>query len=304
MHRADAAPGSRAAGGGGAPGQGGRLRQRRHGRVPLPAGRAALRVPRGQHPPAGRAPGHRADHRARPRQAAAARRRGRPAGGRAAADRGLRHRGPPQRRGPAAGVRPGAGHHRDRSTLPVGPGHPRRHRRRRGRRDPARVRLDDRQGHRPRPRPRRGAGPPAPGAVADSRSWCSGGTTNQSFLLDLLERPEVRAGDDRHVVARPAHRGRRHLPTRLADVALVAAALDAGELLWRRRASPTFLELGAAAAGRRPTRRSGATIELRHGGQAYRAVPAAARARPLRASSSTAPRSSSTSSGSGGRAAG
>ena len=31
-----------------------------------------------------------------------------------------------------------------------------------------------------------------------------GGTTNKSFLLDLLERPEVRAGDDRHVVARPA----------------------------------------------------------------------------------------------------
>ena len=46
-------------------------------------------------------------------------------------------------------------------------GHPRRHRRRRGRRHPARVRLDDRQGHRPRPRPRRGARPPAPGAVAD-----------------------------------------------------------------------------------------------------------------------------------------
>ena len=25
-----------------------------------------------------------------------------------------------------------------------------------------------------------------------------GGTTNKSFLLDLLDRPEVRAGDDRH----------------------------------------------------------------------------------------------------------
>ena len=143
-----------------------RLRERRHGRVPVPAGRAALRVPRGQHPAAGRAPGDRADDRARPRQAAAARRRRRPPRGRAAADGGLRHRGPAQRRGPAAGVRPGAGH--DRDAVAAGrAGHPGRHRRRRGRRHPARVRLDDRQGHRPRARPRRGARPAPPGAVAD-----------------------------------------------------------------------------------------------------------------------------------------
>ena len=64
-----------------------RVRERRHGRVPLPTGRAALRLPRGQHPPPGRAPGHRADDRARPRQAADPRRRRRAARGRSAADR-------------------------------------------------------------------------------------------------------------------------------------------------------------------------------------------------------------------------
>ena len=92
---------------------------------------------------------------------------GRPAGGRAAADRGLRHRGPPQRRGPAARLRPGARARSRSLTLPGRAGHPRRHRRRRGRRHPAGVRLDDRQGHRLRARPGRGARPPAPGAVAD-----------------------------------------------------------------------------------------------------------------------------------------
>ena len=54
-----------------------RLRERRHRRVPLPTGRAAVRLPRGEHPTAGRAPGHRADDRAGPREAAAAHRAGR-----------------------------------------------------------------------------------------------------------------------------------------------------------------------------------------------------------------------------------
>ena len=50
-----------------------------------------------------------------------------------------------------------------RLDLPAGPGHPRRHRRRRGRHHPARLRLDDRQDHRLRPHPRGGARPAAPG---------------------------------------------------------------------------------------------------------------------------------------------
>ena len=56
--------------------RGDRLRRRRHRRVPLrPRGRALL-LPGDEHPPPGRAPGHRGRHRARPRRAAAPRRRG------------------------------------------------------------------------------------------------------------------------------------------------------------------------------------------------------------------------------------
>ena len=46
-----------------------RLRQRRHRRVPLPGRRVLL--PGDEHPAAGRAPGHRAGHRPRPRRVAA-----------------------------------------------------------------------------------------------------------------------------------------------------------------------------------------------------------------------------------------
>ena len=73
----------------------GGLRRRRDGRVPLPPGRADVRLPRGQHPPAGRAPDHRGDDRPRPGQGAAAR------GGRRSArgDRSRRSAGTPSRRG-------------------------------------------------------------------------------------------------------------------------------------------------------------------------------------------------------------
>ena len=58
-----------------AAGPGRRLLRGRHRRVPVPPRREDLRFPRGQHPPAGRAPDHRDHHRHRPRAAAAARRR-------------------------------------------------------------------------------------------------------------------------------------------------------------------------------------------------------------------------------------
>ena len=86
LHRAHPRAGPRPAGRRRPPGRRRRLPERRHRRVPVPAGRAAVRVPRGQHPPPGRAPGDRADHRSRPRQAAAARRR------RAAVSRATRRR--------------------------------------------------------------------------------------------------------------------------------------------------------------------------------------------------------------------
>ena len=69
-----------------------------------------------------------------------------------------------------------------------------RHRLQRRRRHPAAVRLDDRQGHRLGPRPPRGAGAAARARCARPPSSCAGGTTTKSFLLDLLDRPEVVAG--------------------------------------------------------------------------------------------------------------
>ena len=64
--------------GGGGGGAGGRLRRRRHGRVHRPSGRPLL-LHGDEHPAAGRASGHRDDHRARPGRVAVARRRRRAA---------------------------------------------------------------------------------------------------------------------------------------------------------------------------------------------------------------------------------
>ena len=131
-------------------------------------GDAALRVHGGQRPAAGGAPGDRGDHRARPGQAPAPRRAGGRLEGEPPPAARPRHRGPPQRRGSGARLRPAPGPHR--AAAPA-------HRARasastpasRGRRHPARVRLDDRQDHRLGPRPRRGAGPAAPRARRDAR---------------------------------------------------------------------------------------------------------------------------------------
>ena len=100
-----------------------RLRQRRHRRVPLPGRRVLL--PRDEHPAPGRAPGHRAGHRPRPRRVAAAGGVGRAArlhpGG--CVEHRARHRGPHQRRGPGRGcLHPVSGHHHPDWSPPGGPG--------------------------------------------------------------------------------------------------------------------------------------------------------------------------------------
>ena len=146
VHRADARRGSRSASRRHPPRHGRRIRERRDRRVPLPAGDPAARVPRGEHPPPGGAPRHRADDWARPREAADPRGQRRSAGGRPTRHRRLRHRGPAERRRPPARVRAGARHDRH-PDLPGRSGTPGRYGVRRGRRDPRRVRLDDRQGH-------------------------------------------------------------------------------------------------------------------------------------------------------------
>ena len=70
LARARRRAGRRAQGVGRAARHRGRVRRRRHRRVPLPPARPLLRLPRGQHPPAGRAPDHRGGHRHRPGAAA------------------------------------------------------------------------------------------------------------------------------------------------------------------------------------------------------------------------------------------
>jgi acetyl/propionyl-CoA carboxylase alpha subunit/acetyl-CoA carboxylase carboxyltransferase component len=95
-----------------------------------------------------------------------------------------------------------------------------------------------------------------------------GGTTNKSFLLDLLERPEVRRGEvDTGWLDRLTATG-AHVPTRHADVALVAAALDAADEVHAIDRQRFF---GWASRGRpRLEGGLGREIELRDGAIAYR----------------------------------
>ena len=178
-----------------------RLAARRATPTPAPSSsctsrESGVRLPRGQHPAAGRAPGHRADHRSRPRQAAAARRR-RAAGWRtspAAARSATPSRPGSTPRTPSAASprRPGGS---SILVLPVGPG----------------IRVDTGVAEgdvippefdsmiakviawgRDRDEALR---PAAPGARRDRRSSSTAARRTRSFLLDLLDRPEVRAGE-------------------------------------------------------------------------------------------------------------
>ena len=167
--------------------------------------REAAVVPRGQHPAAGRAPGHRGHHRHRPRQAAAARRRRAAAGGDrrrpTPAGARARHRGPAHRRGPrAATSRPAPGRI-EHLALPGGPG----------------IRVDTgvAAGDTIPPqfdsmiakiiawgRDRDEARARLSRALRQTTVVIEGGTTNKAFLLDLLDQPEVRRRRGRHQLAR------------------------------------------------------------------------------------------------------
>ena len=105
-------------------------------------------------------------------------------------------------------------------------------------------------------------------ALGETVVVIEGGGTNKAFLLDLLARPEVRAGDvttgwlDR-LTAEPAG------PREHAAVALVAAAIA----LSRRQESLDEAAFFAMAARGRPQTREGVghRVEFRVGGAAYRA---------------------------------
>ena len=186
-------------------------------------------------------------------------------------------------------------------SLPVGPGSPRRHRRRRGRRDPAGVRLDDRQGHRLRPRPRRGPRPAPPRAVADDACSCTAARRTSRSSSTSSIAPRSAPGDvdtswlDRLTAAD------EHLPTRYADVAFVAAVLDAGDLLAAMRPG-VVPRLGEPRppAGRRLDRPRDRAAPRRAVATAPSCGAPAGRASR---SSSTGTSPSSTSSGSAGAAA-
>ena len=105
-------------------------------------------------------------------------------------------------------------------------------------------------------------------ALAETTVVVRGGTTNKAFLLDLLGRPEMIAGtaDTGWLDRLVASDG--HVPTRHADVALLAAGIDiydSEEELERRGF------YAAATRGRpRASHEIGRTVDLRHRGQTYR----------------------------------
>jgi acetyl/propionyl-CoA carboxylase alpha subunit/acetyl-CoA carboxylase carboxyltransferase component len=108
-------------------------------------------------------------------------------------------------------------------------------------------------------------------AVRETTVVLRGGTTNKSFLLDLLARPEVVSGEaDTGWV--DSFRSTSPAPARYAAVALLSVAIaeyDAEEALERR----AFL--GSARGGRpRASHAVGRKVELRYQGRTHRVVVA------------------------------
>jgi acetyl/propionyl-CoA carboxylase alpha subunit/acetyl-CoA carboxylase carboxyltransferase component len=111
-------------------------------------------------------------------------------------------------------------------------------------------------------------------ALSDTSVVVRGGTTNKALLLDLLDRQEMIAGtaDTGWLDRLVASDG--HIPTRHADVALLAAAIDIYDSEQARERRDFY----AAASRGRPqaSHEIGRTVDLRHRGQAYRLAVAQA----------------------------
>ena len=105
-------------------------------------------------------------------------------------------------------------------------------------------------------------------ALSESVVVLDGGTTNKAFLLELLDRPEVRSAqvDTGWLERRAAERADEERPN--ADVALLAAAVEA----WDDELRLEEEQFYESAARMRPEVRAevGRTIEFRHLGQNYK----------------------------------
>ena len=104
-------------------------------------------------------------------------------------------------------------------------------------------------------------------ALRETTVVIDGGTTNKSFLLDLLDREEVISGSADTGWLDRTGAGTATGPTPTADIALIAAAVDAYEVEESRERA-AFL---ASARGGRPraTHAIGQKVELNYQGQAY-----------------------------------
>jgi len=109
-------------------------------------------------------------------------------------------------------------------------------------------------------------------ALADTVVLIDGGTTNKSFLLDLLDQPEIIDGSaDTGWIDRVRSVGRLQ-PDRYAGVALVAAAIEA----YKEQVQAERLHFLATAHGGRPQARHevGRAIELKLRGTSHRVTVA------------------------------
>ncbi|MEO8518362.1 MAG: carboxyl transferase domain-containing protein [Dermatophilaceae bacterium] len=109
-------------------------------------------------------------------------------------------------------------------------------------------------------------------ALADTTVLIEGGTTNKSFLLDLLDQPEIIDGSaDTGWIDRVRSQGRLQ-PERYAGVALVAAAIEAYE----EQEQAERLHFLATAHGGRPQARHevGRAIDLKLRGVSHRVTVA------------------------------
>jgi acetyl/propionyl-CoA carboxylase alpha subunit/acetyl-CoA carboxylase carboxyltransferase component len=105
-------------------------------------------------------------------------------------------------------------------------------------------------------------------ALRDTMVVLRDGTTNQGFLLELLERPELKAGEvDNTWLDRLQVQGKIS-PPRHTDVALIQAAIETAEMevALERASFYAFARRGRPAAGAAVSR----NVDLRHGGHAYR----------------------------------